>query len=290
MTEPFSKGAAKSEAPRPDWDSGGPAVQQVLAAMAGRGFSPEGASEIVTSVSRILAEALAGARGRGGVIEAMRLTVGLASRAVRGARDDAGRRSLPVVATACADGCAHCCRVHVSISAPEAIVLAAYLRDTLEGAALARLTAHVEHTAQRVAGLDREARIASGVPCPLLDSGHCLAYRVRPLACAAANSFDASACASGGEIPIEPIQLGAIRATQIGLATASAARALDHARYELAGALAVALRTPDAAERWLAGERLFASTPGDTAEARVSEVAAAFVARDPHLARASALR
>jgi Fe-S-cluster containining protein len=275
---------SKQEPPRPRWDSGGTAVQQTLRAIAGQGFDPEDASEIVTSVSRIVAEALSGARGQRGVIDAMRTTVGLASRVVRGARE---RTSLPVLPSACADGCSHCCRVYVSISAPEAIVLAAFLRDTLDTVALATLTAHVEATAKSVAAMDRDARLASKVPCPLLDGDRCVAYPVRPLPCAAVNSYDASACASGGEIPIDPIQLGAVRATQIGLSTAIAARGLDHGRYELAGALAVTLRTKDAAERWLVGERLFTSTAGDAAETKITEVAHAFASRDPHLARAA---
>lgn len=278
---------SKEEPPRPRWDSGGTAVQQTLRAMAGQGFDPEDASEIVTSVSRIVSEALPSARGQRGVIDVMRTTVGLASRVVRGARE---RTSLPIAPSACADGCSHCCRVHVSISAPEAIVLAAFLRDTYDQESIAKLTAHVAEIAKQVAGMDRDARIESKVPCPLLDGDRCAAYQVRPLPCAAANSYDARACASGGEIPIEPIQLGAVRATQLGLSTAIAARGLDNGRYELAGALAVALRTKDVAERWLRGERLFTSTPGDTPEATISDVAQAFVARDPHLPRSSALR
>ena len=270
---------SEKEPPRPQWNAGGTAVQETLRALAGQGFDPEAAGEIVTSVSRILADALAQARDQRAVIEVMRMTVGLASQVVRGARE--GRRSLPVV---CADGCSHCCRVHVSISAPEAIVLAAYLRDTMKKDALAKLTSRVEESAREVAAMDRDARVASGAPCPLLVDERCAAYQVRPLPCAAANSYDAEACAKGGEIPIEPVQLGAIRATQLGLSTAIAARGLDNGRYELAGALAVALKTPDAATRWLRGERLFARTPGDTAEEKVSAVAEAFVARDPHLA------
>lgn len=273
------------EPPRPRWDSGGTAVQQVLRAMAGQGFDPEDASEIVTSVSRVVAEALGAAKGQRGVIDVMRTTVGLASQVVRGAR-----KSLPVVPSACADGCSHCCRVHVSISAPEAIVLAAFLRDTRDEKSLVRLAAHVEETAKHVAAMDRDARVASKIPCPLLDGDRCVVYQVRPLPCAAANSYDASACASGGEIPIEPVQLGAIRSTQLGLSAAIAARGLDNGRYELAGAVAVALRTRDGAERWLRGERLFERTPADTSEAKVKEVANAFVARDPHLPRAAALK
>lgn len=253
-----------------------------LEKLAERGIDPQLASEIVTSVSRIAAEALPE-----GVIPTMRAVVGLAGQVVRGAREEAVRRRLPVAQTACAAGCAHCCKLHVSISAPEAIVLATFLRDTLSPTALATVTARVEATAARVATFDHDARMEADLACALLVEGRCIAYPVRPLACAAANSLDAEACARGGEIPIEPNQLSAIHATQIGLAVASAARALDYGRYELSGALAVALRTPDAAERWLRGEKLFTRTPGDP---RLGEATEAFVARDPHLARASVLR
>ncbi len=272
---------------RPPWDSGGPAVLATLERMAQRGIDPELVSEIVTSVSRITAEALAGASGRAGVIGVMRSVVGLAGQVVRGARDDAERRRLPVAQTACSAGCAHCCALHVSVSPPEAIVLAAFLRDTLGAHELTSLIARVESLAARVVTMDHDARIAAKLDCALLVEGRCIAYPVRPLACAAANSLDAAACARGDEIPIEPLQLCAIRATQIGLAVASAARALDFERYELTNALAVTLRTPDAADRWLAGERLFRKTPGDPA---LGDATHAFVARDPHLVRVSVLR
>lgn len=279
--------AGEGEAERPGWDSGGPKVLATLDKLAEKGIDPELASEIITSVSRIAADALRDARGRSGVVQAMRAVVSLAGQVVRGARDDAARRRLPVLETACAAGCSHCCKLHVSISAPEAIVLAAFLRDTVRPKELETIAARVETMAARVATLDHDARMSENVECPLLVAGRCSVYPVRPLACAAANSLDAAACARGGEIPIEPQQLCAIRATQIGLAVASAARALDFGRYELCGALAVALATADAADRWLAGERLFTATPGDP---DISDTAHAFVARDRALVRASVLR
>ena len=275
------------EAERPAWDSGGPAVLATLEKLAEKGIDPELASEIVTSVSRIATDALRDARGRPGVIGAMRAVVGLAGQVVRGAREDATRRRLPVATTACTSGCAHCCKLHVSISAPEAIVLAAFLTDTVKPNDLATLAARVEAMAVRVALLDHDGRMRDNGDCPLLVDGRCSVYPVRPLACAAANSLDAAACARGGEIPIESQQLCAIRATQIGLAVASAARALDFGRYELCGALAIALQTPDAADRWLAGEHLFQATPGDPV---ISDTTHAFVARDPHLSRSAILR
>jgi uncharacterized protein len=254
--------SAEVEAERPAWNSGGPLVAETLQKLGARGLDPEVASEIITSVSRIVASELDSARGSAGVIEVMRAVVGLAGQVVRGVREDAQRRKLPIAKTACDSGCAHCCRLHVSISPPEAIVLAAFLRDTRKD------------VDQILARLDTRP------DCPLLVREQCIAYPVRPLACAAANSLDAEACARGGEIPIEGHQLGAIRATQIGLSLASMARGLDFDRYELRGALRVALTTPDAAERWLRGERLFTQAAGDPV---IDKTIEAFLARDPAL-------
>jgi hypothetical protein len=280
--------SSDDEAPRPPWDAGGPHVQAALAALAARGFDAEAGSEVVTSVSRILAEQLADARGEGArlaPIGLMRSVLRLGSNVVRGAREGA---RLPIAASACAVGCAHCCRVHVSVTPPEAFVLAAFLRDTR--ADLAAVTARVVEAAERVRSMDQDARLAAKLACPLLEGERCAAYPARPLACAGANSFDAAACARGGEIPLEPLLLGGLRATSLGLSVALAARGLDAGRYELAHALAVALTVPDAAARWLAGERLFTATPADPEPARLAATHDAFVARDPHLPRSTALR
>jgi len=273
------------EAARPAWDAGGPNVHAALAALAARGFDAEEGSEVVTSVSRIVADALVDAHDAEGVIDLMRAVVRLGSNVVRGARE---ATRLPIAPSACASGCAHCCRVHVSITAPEALVLAAFLRDTRKD--LDALLARIQATAEAVRSLDQDARMTAKIDCPLLEGERCAAYPVRPLSCAAANSFDASACARGGEIPIEPLLLGGLRATSLGLSVAAAARGLDGGRYELASALAVALSTPDAAERWLAGERLFTATVADPAPERLRATCDAFVARDPSLPRAAAIR
>lgn len=276
--------SGEQEAARPAWDAGGPLVSAALAAMAARGFDAAEGSEVVTSAARVFAEQLAGARERADVIALMRNVVRLGSNVVRGARD---ARQLPIAPSACAAGCAHCCRGHVSITAPEAIVLAAFLRDTRKD--VAALAARAQSTAERVRSLG-QGRGGAKVDCPLLENERCAAYQVRPLACAGINSFDAAACARGDEIPVEPLQLGGLRATSLGLSVAAAARGLDVGRYELAHALFVALSTPDAAERWLAGERLFTESAGDPEPERLQATCDAFVARDPALPRRAALR
>ena len=286
------------EPPRPSWDSGGPRVAASLALLDAPGFGADVASEIVTTASRLGAGILA----QGGSIrDLMQATVRVASLAVQGARGDAERKKLPVVGAACSMGCSSCCYLHVSVTVPEALVIAAYLRDTRSDEELVALRAVVEATAARVRTLDQGRRMIEKIACPLLSphDGSCTAYLVRPLVCAAANSLDAAACARALEsgdaeatLPIDPLQRGGVRATRIGLSVALRARGLDAAHHELAGALAIALAHDDAETRYLAGESVFpgAGSEGDPAASTLCATWDAFIARDPHLSRVSALR
>ena len=282
------------EPPRPAWDSGGAVVDAQLTRFRQMGFDAEIASELATTTARLLADQLEVARTRDDVVGVMRTAVQVASLAVRSVRDDRAQRRLPVMQAACRRGCAHCCRLHVSISAPEAIVIAAFLADTMPADELTALRSKVERFASRVRPMDQDARVRAMLPCPLLHEGACSIYPVRPLVCAGATSGDADACEQAlghpdASIPVEPIVHGAMRAVQLGVATAIAARGLDVGRYELAGALAAALST-DAASRWLAGEQVFEKSAGDLAVESIERTALAFVARDPHVKRRAAFR
>ena len=87
-------------------------------------------------------------------------------------------------------------------------------------------------------------------------------------------SSDAAACEasyrSGWERPIPngPRHLGTSVGVRQGLRAALAGAGLDAARLELTTALRIALETPDAAERWLAGERVFAPAEIEPAPGR----------------------
>lgn len=285
---------AADEAPRPAWDSGGDAVSAALRRFSAMGFDAQVASELVTSTARIVSEQLEDARSRHDVIAAMRSAVKIASIAYRTVREENGKKGLPVLQAACARGCTHCCSLHVSVSAPEALVLAAFLRDQLDATAFATLREQLARAAEEVRGLDQAARVTAKTKCPLLVGDACSVYPVRPLACAGASSVDASACEKALDdpnagVPIEPIVHGAMRAVQLGLAVALSARGLDVGRYELAGAVAAAM-ADDAAARFLAGERVFERSAADVDESVIARGAEAFVTRDPHLPRRAVLR
>jgi hypothetical protein len=264
-----------SEPERPRFDAGGPIVSATLAELA---IDPEIAGETITTAARLVAETAS-------AVDAVHGVVRLAVAATREAR-----KHLPMFQAACAEHCDACCHLHVSISVPEALVLAAFLRDTLSAERLAAVSARTERVAKRVRTYNQGERLRARVACPLLEGGSCIAYPVRPIACAGAASADAEACdralaGETAEIPIDPALHGATRAARVGLGAGLLARGVDFRRYELAGALSIALAHDDAATRFGSGETLFehAATPADASVTAIHTVASAFVARDPSL-------
>jgi hypothetical protein len=279
MSNDRGKNLSDAEAPRPAFDAGNSTVRATLDELAAAGLDRVVAGETITSAARLVAEILPD------VVGSMRAVVRLASAATREAR-----RSLPVLDLACTAGCDACCHLHVSVSALEALLVAAFLRDTLSAEELASVRARVDRAAKRVRGMNQGERVLARVACPLLHEGRCIAYPVRPLACAGASSTDAAICDRA--LAGEPVQLrvdaglhGAMRAARIGVSTGLLARGLDARRYELANALSIALAHEDAVARFLSGERLFeaAATPGDASRDAIERVARAFTERDPVL-------
>ena len=64
---------------------------------------------------------------------------------------------------------------------------------------------------------------------------------------------------SSDEITANVVQIEAFQAMRLGLDLGSEELGLEHDTLELTTALRIALDAPDATERWLAGERLFAA-------------------------------
>ncbi len=170
---------------------------------------------------------------------------------------------------ACAAGCAYCCiGTTVEVTAPEAVRLAealTQLDDDTVAAILIRAQ-HVSRLKQQVAAGEAAPELPGGFVCPLLRDGRCAVYPVRPLVCRGFNSYDARVCERrkvegdadadirgyGHDHVVAASVLAGIRRglTEAGLA----APVLD-----LAPALWIAASEPRAAERWLAGEPVFAA-------------------------------
>jgi Fe-S-cluster containining protein len=185
--------------------------------------------------------------------------------AVAGAAvEDALRQQPPRRPPACREGCTWCCHKVVGTAAPEVLRIAAHLRNVLTAAECEALHAAAVSGDERRRALG-PARRRVALPCPLLRDGRCAAYPVRPLTCRGYNSSDARRCeasVSGAgpvEVPVYGPQQRLHTFVLDGLRAGAEECGLAGDLLDLTAALRVALDTPDAAERWLAGEDVFAA-------------------------------
>lgn len=177
---------------------------------------------------------------------------------------EAQTRQPPRPPLACREGCAWCCYKTVGTAAPEVLRIAAHLRQTLTPEQLHTTQARIKALMQQRRALRSDRRSHARLPCALLVEDRCSVYPVRPLTCRGFNSSDARQC----ERSLEPGGLAVVPsyAPQQRLCTfvLDGMRAglselhLDGELLELTAALDIALTVPDAAERWLAGEKVFA--------------------------------
>jgi uncharacterized protein len=175
--------------------------------------------------------------------------------------DECGKTVLPL---ACRAGCAWCCYLQVSITAPEAVLVAEYLRQSLSAEALAAVTARVRTLDAVTHGMTPQERIELRRPCALLVNDRCSVYEVRPIMCRGWNSADAAQCEAAivqAESVLDVEHNALIRqaaaGVEHGLLAATREASLAAQPLELTAALRIALESPDAAERWASGEDLF---------------------------------
>jgi Fe-S-cluster containining protein len=184
----------------------------------------------------------------------------LAERAVTDAKRDYSPPAL-----ACKEGCDWCCYLRVGTALPEVYRIVSYLRQTLSAAEL-------QTTKERIVKLDDQRRqLKAGkrgtarLPCSLLVDKRCMAYPVRPLTCRGFNSSDARKCELflelGNKVTV-PSYTPQLRLTTFvldGMRAGLAEAGLKGDLLELTAALRIAFEVPDAFERWLAGEPVFAA-------------------------------
>jgi len=178
----------------------------------------------------------------------------------------------------CAKGCAFCCHVSVTATAPEIFLVANSIRQQYKDNFEQVLT-RVRAADQKTRGLDSMERAKNRIPCALLDGNVCSVYGARPGACRGFTSTSVKACERGfnGEdvqIYTPSVWTHLRNAHKQAIWAALAAAELPAERYEFHHALLVALETPDAESRWLKGEELFAGvaremeSPAETAHNR----------------------
>ena len=197
-----------------------------------------------------------------------------------GALAEAGRAALEAAETAftkfqdsesvqremaglqCKKYCAHCCYKTVSATPAEVFHLAAYITETFSARSLTKLKGRLADLERKTRGMTPAERGQACFPCALLVARLCTAHPARPAACRGFNSRDLRACERslkrrGVEIPVYAPQYRIFAQAHLGLRAGLAELGLASTHLELTAALRIALETPDAAERYLAGEPIF---------------------------------
>jgi Fe-S-cluster containining protein len=181
---------------------------------------------------------------------------------------------------ACARGCAACCSLRVTATAPELLLAARFLR-AVQPALRERgidLVAGLRTAEQRTRGLSEPQRVALRQTCPFIAQGVCVIYAVRPLACRGHASHDRKACgaAAAGRLAQVPHSEGHRRLRAIvqnALQSALRDAGLAWSACEFNQGLLAALDDDTSEARWLAGDDPFASAAiGDVPAAEMAAV------------------
>jgi Fe-S-cluster containining protein len=166
----------------------------------------------------------------------------------------------------CHKGCATCCTLRVSATAPEVLMLARFIR-AVHPALMERgidLPAQVAKADACTQGLAEPDRVAARQRCPFIAQGVCVIYQVRPLACRGLASYDKRACAQAAsgkidEIPYSEPHMRMRSLVQNAMQSSLRDAGLAWASYELNHSLTLALQDETTESRWLVGEDPFAA-------------------------------
>jgi hypothetical protein len=173
---------------------------------------------------------------------------------------------------ACAKGCHYCCHTFVSATIPEIFRVAQAVRA--KPAKVARVAA----AAVRANAIPQSRREADRIDCPILEDGACSEYLDRPVVCRSVLSKSLDVCVrvltqnSSEPFAHADHSVDSRLYVAIVMQAALILSGLPHKHYDFIQGLAIALATPDAEERWLAGEPVFESVAIDTGDAGPSKL------------------
>lgn len=216
------------------------------------------ALEFFTAQSRAFAETLAQFGGREELLPA------LLNQAYSSFAGNAEQAMRDMPQPACQPGCASCCSLRVTATAPEILLIVCFIYAQSGAEGHARQLARVTKTERVTRGLTEAQRVKVNCPCPFLNRGVCSIYPVRPLACRGHACYDRQACvdAAAGMRPSLPVcePCRDVRCL-VQIALQSALRDAGHAwaGYELIHGVALAMADPGLIRGWLRGEDVLAA-------------------------------
>jgi len=154
----------------------------------------------------------------------------------------------------------------IGVTPPEAIALADYIRENLPRAEAKRIHDLAVQNAKKIVEQGSAVESVGNTPCALLNCHSvCRTYPIRPLQCRPIHArmigreVGLDIVSDDDRNPPSESYIEAIEdGVEAGLIDELENKGLDGNSYELNAALAIALDHPDAGQRWLAGEDLFA--------------------------------
>lgn len=177
--------------------------------------------------------------------------------------------SMPNPHTACGEGCSSCCETYVLVSIPEAIAIASHVTTQDTGQKRPEILRRLRELAAARKTLRWDQ--IKPAPCAFLVNRRCSIYAARPIPCRRYHALGSSAACDlyvlkgGGALAddttatVDKRRMDAVKAVAIELAEACRELKLESSRVELSAAVLLVLEKPDLADRWLKGERVFAS-------------------------------
>lgn len=180
---------------------------------------------------------------------------------------------------ACHKGCATCCTVRVTATAPEVLMIARFLRATepVWRQAGLDLTGSLQAADADTRGLGEEERVKLRRRCAFIAKGVCTIYPVRPLACRGHASHDKQACveaAAGRAAQVPYSEAHHVVRSLVQNAMQSALRDAGFAwsAYELHHAVRLALDDAGSERGWATGaDVLAAAQVHDVSETDMAE-------------------
>lgn len=164
-------------------------------------------------------------------------------------------------APACKSGCSHCCSMRVGIMPSETFTIATYLTDMFDTEELATIKQKITETARSIwiYRNDTLARWKAGIQCPFLSDGKCSIYEIRPFSCRWFTSQNADDCQSNRTVEANALimAIGHIISNEVNAGLAQHGYRAD-SEMELVASLDIALNQPDAFDRFLGGDNVFA--------------------------------
>jgi Fe-S-cluster containining protein len=218
--------------------------------------------DLVVQVRNMVVEALSAARSLEVALEVTRQTMQWADQ-LTVAFESANPLPRPV---ACVLGCTYCCHNQVEVTPLEVLLLARVIGQYFPPQKQEQLKEKTLRSAALKVGKSKRelAAARAAQPCPLLAEDKCVVYPWRPFMCRAMHSLDQEHCRTSftaGDLSGDEYYLHRYvfpMSVSAGLAAGFREAGCRAPVLELTQALGQVLLEPRLAERWLAGENVFA--------------------------------